>query len=138
MNNINACLVQRARQNRAFAESVAAADRIRLMHQNAWRADGWLVARNLDDSIKEELLDLGPEGIVVEKEWDDSYSIVGKTVAMTFESLYHIAGFFCGFFGSAFNVDVNEQGDGLKQVPCIRSSSRDVPKPSPVDSDSYW
>ena len=128
MNHHTACLVQRARQNRAF-------DRLENVQRATSHSKGWLIAKELPENIREFLKANGAGSLTVEAEWDGAYSVIPASGDRVFVSQDKDA--LLGFLEGVFGRVVRLNGTCVELVPWNELLPSNQ-KPSPVDSDSYW
>lgn len=128
MNHRDACLIQRARQNRAIEQI----DRVQRANRHS---KGWLIAKELPDILREFLKANGAAALSIEVEWDGAYSLIPGSGDHVFVSQDKdtLLGFLEGVFGRVVRLN----GAAVELVPWNELLPAS-PKPSPVDSDSYW
>lgn len=86
MNNINPCLSARAK--------VAA---------------GWAMIHEIPDTLRKEIETLGPDLIMIEKEWDDAYSVIAQgDIVVVVPDVEHLRGFLEAAFGMVVTIAGDE------------------------------
>ena len=128
MNGSQQCLIARARMNRAIEKLDS------LLRVNRY-SDGQLIGYRFPEETRRLIKEAGADTLRIEIEWDGAYSIVpasgDRVINLPDEDTLR------GFLNAVFGRVVRINGSSVELVPWNELLPSN-PKPSPVDSDSYW